>query len=187
MHWPISSIKSHHTAPFQNTPEINTTPILIPLSVNNKQSIMASKLCLALLASSLALLLVADASILRTTIAEVEEKNPSRGSCGKQLRAMDLEPCMEWIRYSGGGGRWEMNPMSSQQYKQQCCGMFSGMDEDCMCSALKSTLSDECMSGRGSHYQGQGFCDRRMMEKLMNVPQMCGYMSRPCHFQMLLV
>lgn len=144
---------------------------------------MASKFCFVLLASSLALLLVADASILRTTVAEIEEDvNPSRGSC-----SMPLTPCLQWMKHTGSWDDEMLNPGMGGEYKNQCCGMMSSLrDKECMCSALKNTYRGQCGSGSQS-FQGSGICGERMSEKLMNVPKMCGFTKEKCNFSFLLV
>ncbi|KAJ0102517.1 hypothetical protein Patl1_04296 [Pistacia atlantica] len=91
------------------------------------------------------LLLVANASIYRTTV-DVEEENSSRGqSCQQQFeqqqRFRHFPMCMQQEIKGSQGGRWLSTDVNQrQQCFRQCCQELKEVDRRCRCQNLEQMV-----------------------------------------------
>uniref|UniRef100_A0A7N0V9Y1 Bifunctional inhibitor/plant lipid transfer protein/seed storage helical domain-containing protein n=1 Tax=Kalanchoe fedtschenkoi TaxID=63787 RepID=A0A7N0V9Y1_KALFE len=153
---------------------------------------MAKLISVALLGLMAALLLVADASIVRTTITttEIEEDNPrgsqSQQQCPEQIRGKQFNSCQRYLSQSSSTPYdilrvVDVNPSITLQ---QCCEELKNLQNpQCSCEALKKIIRQESQQQGSARYGGQQQEMRQMLQKARSIPQQCDLGIRSCHFQ----
>ncbi|KAJ0044846.1 hypothetical protein Pint_04242 [Pistacia integerrima] len=129
---------------------------------------------LVLLLSAFAvLLLVANASIYRTTV-EVEEENSSRGqSCQKQFEQQQrFRHCQMYVQKEikgSQGGRWLSNDVNQrEQCFKQCCQELQEVDRRCRCQGLEQMVKHQQQQGQ---FRGEKI--QELYETACELPRMC--------------
>ncbi|KAL9441484.1 hypothetical protein AB3S75_020054 [Citrus x aurantiifolia] len=146
---------------------------------------MANKLTLLLSIFAL-FLLVANASIYRTTIF-IDEENPSQQSCEQQIQQQQqLRQCQMHLRQQVRGRQQEgedglcssLDDNQQQQYLRQCCQQLQQLDNRCRCPGLEQALRSQLQQG-----QIQGGMLRQAYELASQIPRKCNISPRQgCDF-----
>ncbi|XP_050207684.1 2S seed storage albumin protein-like [Mercurialis annua] len=129
---------------------------------------MAPKLTI-LVATFIALLFLADASIHRTTVI-IDDENPSQQGCSEQVRKQqNLNRCRDFLteRATKEGSRGRGGYYNQQEDLRACCNQLQGLESQCMCQGLKMAMQQRQMPSQAY----------RMAQDL---PSMCGLKQSRC-------
>nr|QRM12803.1 2S albumin [Anacardium occidentale] len=128
---------------------------------------------IVLLSAFAVLLLVANASVYRTTV-EVEEENSSRGqSCQQQFEEQQrFRHCQMYMQQEikgSQGGRWLRTGVNQrQECFRQCCQELQEVDTRCRCQNLEQMVRYQQQQGQ---FRGEEV--EELYETASELPRMC--------------
>ncbi|KAJ4726134.1 2S albumin seed storage protein [Melia azedarach] len=133
-----------------------------------------------LLASFALFLLVANASIYRTTV-EIDDENGREQSCQEQIQQQQqLRHCQMYMMQRVRGRQqesWLLDNQQQQQHLRQCCQELQQLDTRCRCQGLEQAARQGQQQVRGQEMQEE------LYETASNIPQRCNIQPRQgCQF-----
>ncbi|KAK0600070.1 hypothetical protein LWI29_011353 [Acer saccharum] len=130
-----------------------------------------------LLASFALFLLVANATIYRTTVVidDAEDRSGQQQRCQRQVQEQqELNQCKSFLSQ-----RIKGNPRQQQEI-QQCCQQLEQLDRECRCPGLEHVTRSQVRQGQLGDQQR-----RQLIQTAQRIPSMCGIRPTQCDFETL--